>query len=225
MQGADDLNIQGSGLLQQILYLYAEFAHDADVVAACLVGPVLIHVESAEFAEAVGGEQYFVAGIVGHHDFRPVNHGSGHEGQGVLAETERVAFFDDNLSVSIIRAKELLHHGKGLCAGHDGGILIKLHKFGDIGGMVRLHVLYDQVIRMAVAQKSADLMQPFLSETRVYGVHNGDFLIQDDIGIVGHAVRNHVLTLEEIHIMVIDAHVSDIFGNFHCNTLLLVKIG
>ena len=41
----------------------------------------------------------------------------------------------------------------------------------------------------------------------------------------GHAVRNHVLTLEEIHIMVIDAHISDIFGNFHCNTLLLVKIG
>ena len=28
MQGADDLNIQGSGLLQEILYLYAKFADE-----------------------------------------------------------------------------------------------------------------------------------------------------------------------------------------------------
>ena len=136
------------------------------------------------------------------------------------AQRKGGSLFDHELALRIIGAEELFHHGKRLGAGYHDGVLVKFHERGNIGRVIWLHVLNDQVIGMAVAQKSPDLIQPFLLEMSVHCVHNGDLFVQDDIGIVCHAVRNHVLPFKEIHIMVVDADILDIFGNFHFHALL-----
>ena len=48
---------------------------DADVVPAGLILPGLLHIQSAELAEAVGGEEDLFAAFIGDHDLRPVDHG------------------------------------------------------------------------------------------------------------------------------------------------------
>ncbi len=86
VQGADLFDIQRCGLLEQVLHLRAVLAHDADIVAPGLVRPVLAHVQRAELAETVGGEQHLFGGFIADHDLRPVHHGREHEGQGMFAQ-------------------------------------------------------------------------------------------------------------------------------------------
>ena len=62
--------------------------------------------------------------------------------------------------------------------------------------MVRLHVLYDQVVRLAAFQDAVQIIQPFVSEICIYSIHDCDFFIQDHIGIIRNSVWDLVLALE-----------------------------
>ena len=213
--GADLPDVQGGGLLQQGLDLGTVLAHDADEVAPGLVVPGLLHVQGAELAEAVGGEEDLVMDIVGHDDLGPVDHGRGDEGQGVLTQGEGVPLAHDNTALGIVGAEEALHHLKCLGGGHHGGTRIALQELVHIGGVIGLHVLDDQVIGGPAAQLSRQVLQPLVGKMAVHGVHDGDLLIQDHVGIVGNAVGNGVLALEEVHAVVVDADIANVVGNKH----------
>ena len=215
MQRADGLDIEGGCLLKKTLNLCSVFAYDPDVIAACLVRPVLVRVQSAELAEPVGGEQYLLITVVGHDDFRPVYHWSCDEGQLVLAQGECISFCNDDLAVFKIRTEELLHHCKCLGGGYDLRILVYVHEIRYISGMVRLHVLYDQVVRPAGAGHCLDIIQPFVGETGVYRIHHGNLIVQNHIRIIRHAVLDYILALEQIYFMVVHTGVSDIVCNVH----------
>ena len=149
VQGADGGDVQGSGLLQQRLYLRAVLAHDADVVAPCLASPVFLCVQCAELAEAVGGEQHLILHIVSHNDLRPVDHRRGDKGQGVFTQRKGIPLTHHNAAVCVVGAEELTHHGKGLGGRNHRCVGIGLHKLVNIGGVVRLHVLDDQIVRLS----------------------------------------------------------------------------
>ena len=221
MQGADGGDVQTRSLLQQSLHLGAILAHDADVVAAGFVVPLLLHIQCAELAEAVSGEEDLVAGIVSDDDFRPVDHGSGDEGQGVLAQHQGVALAHHQAAVGIIIAEELAHHAEGLGRGDHGGLRIDFQEIGNVGGVVRLHVLHHQIVRLAALEDGFDVVQPLVGEVAVHGVHDGHLFVQNDIRVVGHAVGHHILALKQVHLVVVDADVTDIVGNGHSTCLLL----
>ena len=92
--------------------------------------------------------------------------------------------------------EEVLHHAEGLGISHDRGVRINLHEVVDVCGMVRLHVLNDEVIGFRSIQNGSDVVQPLMGEIGIYGVHNGDLFILDHIGVVSHAVGNHILSLK-----------------------------
>ena len=220
MEGADDGDVQTGGLFQQGLYLRAVLAHDADVVPAGFTGPVFLHIQRAKLAEAIGGEQHLVGCIVGHDDLGPVDHGGGDEGQGMLAEAQSVALAHDNPAVCVVIAEELLHHGEGLGGGHHDGVGIDLQEVGNVGGVIRLHVLNDQIVGLPAGKGVLDVVQPLVGEVPVNGVHNGNLLVQNDVGVVGHAVGHHILALKQVNLVVVDAHIADIVGNLHtCSPL------
>ena len=219
VEGADDGNVQGGGRLQQLLHLHAVLAHDADVVPPGLAVPFVLHIQSAEFAEAVGGEEHLVGLVVGHHDLRPVHHGSKQEGQGVLAQGQGCPVLHGELLHLRGIGEELTQHDKGLGISHHRSLGITLHKGQDVGGMIRLHVLHHQIVRLPAIQHSGDVTQPFLPKTGIHRVHHGDLLIQNHIGIVSHAIGHHILALEQVNLVVIHAHIADIIGN-HRNFLL-----
>ena len=112
VQRADGLDVQTSSLFQHSLHLHTVLAHDADEIAAGFGQPLFLHVQCAELAESISAEQDFVCIVIGHDDFRPVDHGGGDEVQGVMAQGQSVAFLDDDAAVSIVGAEELLHHDK-----------------------------------------------------------------------------------------------------------------
>ena len=219
VEGADDGNVQPGGLFQHSLHLHTVLAHDADVVPAGFVCPVFFHVQSTELAEAVSGEENLVIGIIGHDDLRPVNHGRTHKGQGVLAQAQGIALADDNAAVGVVVAEEVFHHDKGLGGGNHGRLGVDLQEIGDVGGVVRLHVLDNQVVRCTITQCGGDLGDPLVSKVGVNGVHHNGLVVHDQIGVVGHAVRDAILAFKEIHCVIIDTKVNNIFCDFHSGFL------
>ena len=166
MQGADGLNIEPSSLFEDCLHLCAVFAYDAEIVAPCLTGPAfgIDYVIGTEFSETVRGEQHFVRAVVSHEDFRPVHHGCGNESKGVSAQFQRIAFADDHSSVFKSGAEKVCHHFERFVGRNDDCLRIGLHKVHDIGGMIRLHVLHHQIIRLSAPQGCGmEILQLFIS--------------------------------------------------------------
>ena len=222
VEGADDGNVQTCGLLQQCLGLCAVLTHDADVVAACFAGPVFLHIQRAELAEAVSGEQHLIAGIVGNNNLGPVDHRCGNEGQGVLAEAQGIALTDDDAAVSVVRAEKLLHHGKSLGRGNHHCFGISSQELMDVCGVVGLHVVDHQIIGLAVFKDGFNITQPFIGKVLVYGVHDGNLFIQNRIGIIGHAVGDNILAFKQVNVMVVDTNVADIVCNGHNRSPFLI---
>ena len=81
--------------------------------------------------------------------------------------------------------------------------------------MVRLHVLHHQIVGLPAPQDGLNVVQPLVGEVLIHRVHNGDLLVQDDVGVVGHAAGHLVLPLEQVHLMIVDAHIANIIGNKH----------
>ena len=197
VQGADGLDIESSGNFQELLNLHAVFSNDTDEIAAGFVIPGFVNVQGSEFTETVGCEEDFVGAVVSHHNLGPVYHGSENEGQRVLSKRKGAAVL--YLQFSAFEghiAEEVLHHAEGLGISHDRGVRINLHEVVDVCGMVRLHVLNDEVIGFRSIQNGSDVVQPLMGEIGIYGVHNGDLFILDHIGVVSHAVGNHILSLK-----------------------------
>ena len=211
------MNIHRSGLFQQGLHLCAKLAHDAEVVAPRLTGPALgiLHIQCAELAQSVGVEQHLVRAVIGDDDLRPVHHGGGQEGQGVAAQRQRITLAHHQTVVGVVAAVELLHHAESRLRGHhcDGGIGV--HKGRNVGGMIWLHMLHHQIVRRAACQRRRQVGQPLLAEVGVHRVHDGDLLVQNDVGVVGHAQRHVVLPLKQRHLMVVDADIADIVADKH----------
>ena len=215
VEGADGLDIQGGSLFKQRPDLGTVFAHDADIVPAGFIVPGLLHIQGAEFPEAVSGEQDLVQHVIGHNDLGPVDHGGGYKGQGVPAQAQGVPLPYHHPAVRIVGAEEIHHHVKGFCGGDDDRFRVELHEIGDVGGMVRLHMLHHQIIRLPAPQNGLNVIQPLVGKVLVHGVHDGDLVVQDHIGIVSHAVGHPVLPLKQVHLVVVHAYITDIIGNKH----------
>ena len=138
----------------------------------------------------------------------------------MLAQIQRVAFLDDDMAVFVLGSEVVLHHCKSLIGRYDDGFVIDLHEIGDIGRMIRFHVLDDEIVRGLAVETVLQIVEPFMRKVLIDGIHDGDLVIEDQIGIVGHAVGDFVLSLKEVDLMIVDADVSDSIGDFH-NCVLL----
>ena len=76
-------------------------------------------------------------------------------------------------------------------------------------------MLHDQVVRRTSLQRLGKILQPLRAKALVYRVHDGDLLVQNDIGIVGHPVRDDVLPLEQVDLAVVYADVADVVCDVH----------
>ena len=116
VERADRRDVERRRLFQKRLNLRAVLADYSDIIPSRLVVPRLVSVKRAGLAEAVGGKQNAVTGVVSHHDLGPMHHRSGNEGQRMSAERKRITFPDNDSVVAKIRAEKVLHHHKRLRA-------------------------------------------------------------------------------------------------------------
>ena len=113
-----------------------------------------------------------------------MNHRRADKSQRVLTESQSISFFYYHLIVGKIFAKKLFDHGKRFRAGNDYRIRIHIHERGDIGGMIRFHMLNDQIIRLAGSQFGLKIFHPFWPEVLIDCIEYCYFLIQNQIRIV-----------------------------------------
>ena len=222
MEGTDDLDIQPGCLLEQRLHLGTVLAHDTNEIPAGFVRPGLIRIGGTELAESVGGEQNLIRRIVGNDDLRPMDHRRRYERQGMLAQIQRIPFSHHDAAIRKVGGEKVLHHSKGFGGGHDLRLRISLGKVHNIGRVIRLHMLDDQIIRHSCAQSVLDIIQPLVGESAVYGIHDGDFFIQDRIGVIGDAIGHLILSFKQIDFPVADSDIADVTCDIHC--LLLHEI-
>ena len=131
------------------------------------------------------------------------------------AQLELVAVLDDQLLHGGIKIKELSHEGKGLGVSDYSRVGIDIEEIEDICGVVRLHMLHDQVIGLTAAQNFAEFSEPLICKFYIHGIHDGDLLVHDDVGIVGHAVGDYILALKQIDDMIVDTDVLDRICDLH----------
>ena len=215
MQRRNRRDRQRGELAQDALHLRAVFSDDAEVVSAGLVLPGLRTVERAEFAEGVRRKDDPFLLVIGHHDLRPMHHRRGNEAERAAAQRQRIPVLDGQAAPVAAIPVEALHHGERLGGRHDGRLGIALQEQADIGGVIRLHVLHDEIVGLAAAQHAGDVFQPCAAKARLHRIQNGDFLIRDDIGIIGHAVRHGVLRFKQVEVVIVHAHINDFRTDGH----------
>ena len=232
VERADGLDVQRSGLFQQSLHLRAVLAHDVQVVAAGLAGPVGLLVElchRAEAAKAVGGEEDFFGGLIAHHDLGPVDHRREHESQGVSAQRKALAVLHDDAALlgDGLRAEELLHILEGLGVAHHLHLGVEGGEAGHIRAVVRLHVVDDEVGGLLPCQRLGDIRHPLVGSAGIHGVEDGGLLVPDDVRVVADAGGDRVLALKQIDGGIVHAHAQNgaadvLYAHKHISSLLLV---
>ena len=181
MQRTDYIYINGCRFFEQCLYLCAVFSDDAEVIATGFASPILVRIKCPEFAESVGREEYLVGAVICYYDFGPVNHGCGQKGQCVTAERKSIALADDHTVVGKVSAEEVFHHVKCLGRRNYASGRIDLYEICDVCRVVGLHMLNDKIVRSTSSEFILEVVQPFVSESGIYGVHNGDLFVHYDI--------------------------------------------
>ena len=213
MQRADGPDIKRSSFFQHSLHLGPVLSDNTEIVAAGFACPAfrILHVKRAEFAESVRAEQNFLRRFIGHEYFRPVHHRREDKGQGMTSERQCLTGFDLKRVLQYQSREELRDHFECLGVSDNGCGWIFSGKGRDRSGVVRFHMLDDQVIRRFVAEDILDIGKPFIGLALVDGVHDGCFFITDDIGIIGHSKRNMEMPLEQIDLMIIGPDVINAF--------------
>ena len=234
VRAANGLYGQPAEFLQGFLHGHAVLAHDVGVVAHHFV-PVFfgVHllvgdaaVQRAEASEAVAGKEDVVGLVEGHHGFRPVHHGREVELQGVPAQRERVAIF--HFQRVVANAVVAFDHVERFVVPHQGDMrkIAPQQPYG--AGMVGFHVVDDEVIDGARARYASDFVNEQVAEAAVHRVDNGYFLVLNQVGVVGYAVRQRQHVFKFVFLPVVHADIENgvCYGSFfQHDSLCLIIIG
>ena len=131
------------------------------------------------------------------------------------AERKRTFFHSNNTAVLKLFPEELFHHTERLSSSDDHGVRILVHKNVNTCGMIRFHMLYDQVIRRLSGERFFQIFQPGIGKACVYRIKYCRFFIADHIGIVGHAVWHIVLSLEQVNVIIVYAEIFNVICDKH----------
>ena len=129
------------------------------------------------------------------------------------AEGERFTLADLQQAVvcRCFRAEELAEQCEGFGVADKLHFRIPLREAQDAAGVVRLHVRDHKVVRAAPVQLVCELGEPFVRRAGVHAVHDGDLLIQNEVGVVAHAHRlDRVLVFKKGQGEVIRPNVADV---------------
>ena len=132
----------------------------------------------------------------------------------MVAGLEGVALLDE--VEGVLRgyaAAELLQHGADAVAADDDGLRMAQQHLADRAGVVRLHVVDDEIVELAPGQNVVDVLEEYLADRRIDRVEQDGLVVEQQIGIVGNSVRNGVNALEHGKSAVIPADPPEILQN------------
>ena len=138
-----------------------------------------------------------------------MDHRGGIEAEHGAAEVESVAFAHSLCAVAEVAAgKEGGQHAYGLLRAYEGHSGPALHGLEYAGRMVRLHVVDHQVIGLTARRGLEYVLHPDIAVAGFHGVHHRDFVGQDCVAVVAHAVVQHKLFFKKVGVGVIYANAG-----------------
>ena len=190
--GADGLDGKVCAGGERLRRLHAVRLHDVRVVLARLdvrFGQVALGVEAlvggVVLAEGVVGEEDVFGGHEGDHVVRPVHHGGGDEGEGALAEGERLSrLHADAADVAVIGGQVLLPRAGG---GVHLRIFGDLENGGDAPAVVGFGVVGDDHVDLRRVDDRADAREHLLRKALFDGVDERHLFVEDEVGVVRRA--------------------------------------
>ena len=149
-------------------------------------------------AEGVVAEQHRVAGHIGHHAIRPVQHRGFDENQlFAVADIQAVAGFH-HLKVPL-RGMVVAGNGVDSVGGAvDRGIRDLRHQFGQRAGMVLFRMVDNDVIDIGEVNFTAQVLHEFATEFMIDGIDQHIFFFPDEIAVVAAAAQRFVFSPVEI---------------------------
>jgi hypothetical protein len=78
--------------------------------------------------------------------------------------------------------------------------------------VVRFIVINNKVVDLTILQHRLYLEEVFLQEIGLHRVDQCDLLINDEVGVIGNAIRQFHVVLKHVGVAVVDADVIDVFG-------------
>ena len=223
VQRADGLNFNGGRLFKQRLHLRTVFADDVGVIPPC-VGQILrlevdlvgieVAVQRAEGAKGIGGEERFGRCVVADHGLWPVNDRRHDEGEGMPSCAERVHLLDDHSAAVDVEGEKIPDHRDGLGVADDLDLRVAQHQILQNGAVIRLHVIDDHIIELPAIQNVRNVLEKQIGDGAVHGIEQNGLFIQQQIGVVAHAVRDGVNVLKKGESAVASADPVEIVRHF-----------
>ena len=149
-------------------------------------------------AEGVVAEQHRVAGHIGHHAIRPVQHRGFDKNQLLaVADIQAVAGFH-HLKIPL---RVMMVSGDGV-DGVGGTVNRRVrdlgHQLGQRAGMVLLSMVDNDVINIGEVDFTAQVLHEFTAEFMIDGIDQHIFFFPDEIAVVAAAAQRFVFSPVEI---------------------------
>ena len=126
-----------------------------------------------------------------------MDHGGVDKGHGVLAEALGVPLGHLLDGAGVQAEAELIEEGHRLGGGDDLHVGPAQENLLDGSGVVGLHVVDDQIVQGTAVEDSLHVGDKLPAHRPVGGVEEDGLLVQQDIGVVGHAVVQGVDVLKQ----------------------------
>ena len=145
-----------------------------------------------------------------------MDHRSLDELQCVFAEGELVAFFDGNVAVRHGMAEELFKEFERLRLADNLGIRIFFQERQGGAGMVRFHMLEDEVVQFTAFEQVFYIFQEFVAARFIHGIDDACLFIIDEIGVVRYAFGNRENPFKQFGTEIVASHpINTIFNFFY----------
>ena len=136
--------------------------------------------------------------------------------QRVLAKLECIALLDsDDTSLEVEALEEVRQHLHGCGTAYELQTGIGLQHPGNKCSVVRLHVVSHQIVWLATIEGGLQVCLPLFALATVGSIHDRDLLIINEIGIITHALRHHILAFKQIDVKIINTDVLNGITNHH----------
>jgi hypothetical protein len=129
----------------------------------------------------------------------------------MLASIQDIAFLD-NLNHVVHRVFEVLRqHCLDLGVAYDCHIRMAEEKIFNGSGMIWLHVMDNQIVKLSIAKPIRDIFEECVGDSFVAGVEQDSLIIEKQIRIVGDSVRNAIDAFEAAETAVIRTNPHQVF--------------
>ena len=99
----------------------------------------------------------------------------------MFTERQCGTFLGNDTVIGKITAEKLRHDPERFIGCHNGCSGVNLFEIFNICRVIRLHMLNHKVIRLTAIKSTLYIIQPFVRKAGIDCVHNGDFIVKNDI--------------------------------------------